>query len=180
MDDKDNTAAIVVLAESRHLPRAHLEKWLSMEEGDRSAFLQVAQALKLRTGQMVTALDLLEEISAREGQKVRTILAGDAVRRTLQGARSAPERARALLDQLRTLRYPRLKRTLDRLSAEVGSLDLPCGAKVFLPKDLNSEELRLEVRIRSGHELRQLIEALERNRPALQRIFELLGGEHEV
>src|SRR5579885_3661925 len=54
-------------AVQHHLPPAAVERWLQMGESDALAMLAVAQELRLRTGQLLTALDLLEEIGVREG-----------------------------------------------------------------------------------------------------------------
>jgi hypothetical protein len=47
---------------------------------------------------------------------------------------------------------------------------------VALPKDLGSDELRIEIRARSGTEFRDSLRALEERADAVERILDLLGG----
>jgi hypothetical protein len=53
-------------AAERHLPDAHLRRWLALTDADRGALLELARKLRLRTGQFVTAFEMLEEIAVRE------------------------------------------------------------------------------------------------------------------
>ena len=99
--------------------------------------------------------------------------------RIANGSGSAPSRASALLEALRTLRYPLLKRMQETLRAEVSALKLPRGISIDLPKDLGSDEVTVSLRVRSGAELARLIEALDQKRPGLTRIVEMLGGKLE-
>src|SRR5690242_6472329 len=72
-------AKIRMLADQRRLPAAHLERWLAFDEVSRGEFLALARKVRLRTGQLVTALDLLEEIAVRERATVAEVLSGDEV-----------------------------------------------------------------------------------------------------
>ncbi len=98
------------------------------------------------------------------------------VRRILDGAGSAPGRARELIEMLRVMRFPRLRRMADLLAAEVAALRLPGGIKVVLPKDLSSDEVKIEICARGGADLQSLIDALARVQAGLGRIADLAGG----
>src|SRR5262249_5000124 len=115
----DLEAEIRDLAARRRLPQASLARWLQLDEPGRAALLKLAHALRLRTGQLVATLDLLDEISVREQSGAAEILARPPLRRVATGSGSAPERARELLDQLRAIRFPRLRETTKRLEAAV-------------------------------------------------------------
>ena len=65
----------------------------------------------------------------------------------------------------------------EQLRAEVSALKLPRGISIDLPKNLGSDELTVSLRVRSAAELAHLLEALERSRPGLTRIVEMLGGK---
>jgi hypothetical protein len=168
---------IRAIAAERRLPPSQLAKWLAMDQPSRAAVLEVARALRVRTGQLVTALDTLDEIAVRERVAVAAILHQPEIRRIANSSGSAPSRASALLEALRTLRYPRLKRMQDDLHAEVSALKLPRGISLDLPKDLGSDELTVSLRARSGTELAHLLEALDQKRAGLTRIIEMLGGK---
>jgi hypothetical protein len=167
-------------ADTRRLPQSHLARWLALGQDDSAALLALADQLRLRTGQLITALEMLEEIAVRDRATVAAVLARREIRRILEGAGSAPGRARALLDQLRAIRFPRLKRAADRLAAEIAALGLPRGVAVLLPRDLGSDELRIEISAHGGAQLDRMLEAIVNKRAGLRRIAGLLGGIDEV
>ncbi len=179
MNADEVDAKIRTLAAERRLPASHRERWLAMDLQSRAAMLEIAHALRLRTGQLVAALDTLDEIAVREHLAAVAILDHPEIRRILRRSGSAPARASALLEALRALRYPLLKRKQDELRAEVSALKLPRGISLDLPKDLGSDEVTVSLRARSGAELAHLLEALDQKRPGLTRIIEILGGKRE-
>jgi hypothetical protein len=170
-------AEIRLTAAQRRLPDAHLERWLAMDHASRGALLAVARKLGLRTGQLVSTLELLEEIAVRERTTAAEILARDEIRRISDGTGSAPARASAIVDALRQLRFPRLKTMQRRLRAEIAALKLPSQISIVLPKELGSDDLTISLQVRSGEELRNLVAALNRSSTGLARIVEMLGGD---
>jgi hypothetical protein len=161
----------------RRLPPSHLARWLAMDRESRAAMLDIARAVRLRTGQLMTALDTIEEIAVREQVTVAKVLERREIRRIAGGPGSAPSRASAILEALRTLRYPILKKMQEQIRAEVSALKLPRGISVVLPKELGSDDLTVSLRVRSAAELARLLEALERSCAGLARIIEMLGGK---
>ena len=176
MASNETDAQIRTIAAERRLPPSHLARWLAMDPLSRAALLDIARALRLRTGQLMTALDTLEEIAVRERVTVAALLDRPEIRRIAGGPGSAPSRASVLLEALRTLRYPLLKRMQEQLRSEISALKLPRGISIVLPKDLGSDELTVSLRVRSSAELAHLLEALDRSRTGLARIIEMLGG----
>ena len=85
-------AEIRAWAALRRLPDAHLERWLALEEPDRAALLEAGRRLRLRTGQFVTALELLEEIAVRDPGRgsVASVLAQDSIRQIFDGRARYP------------------------------------------------------------------------------------------
>ena len=177
MNADEIDARIRALARERRLSASHLARWLAMDPPSRAALLDIADALRLRTGQLTTALDTLEEIAVREQVSVAAVLDRPEIRRVANGSGSAPSRASGLLEALRTLRYPRLKKMQEELRSEVSALKLPRGISIDLPKDLGSDELTVSLRVRSAIELANLLDSLDRSRPGLTRIIEMLGGK---
>jgi hypothetical protein len=177
MNADETDAQIRELAAERRLPQSHLDRWLAMDPPSRAAMFDLARALRLRTGQLVTALETLDEIAVREHVTVAVVLDRPDIRRIANGSGSAPSRASALLEALRTQRYPLLKRMQDELRSEVSALKLPRGISIDLPKELGSDELTVSLRVRSGAELAHLLDALDRSRSGLTRIIEMLGGK---
>jgi hypothetical protein len=177
MNADDIEAQIRALAAERRLPASHLERWLALDSPSRGALLDLARALRFRTGQLVTALDAVDEIAVREHDTIAAVLDRPEIRRIASTPGSAPSRASAMLEALRRLRYPRLKKMQDQLRAEVSALKLPRGISLDLPTDLGSDELTVSLRLRSAAELAHLFDALERSRAGLTRIIEMLGGK---
>ncbi len=177
MNADEIDAQIRTIAAERRIPQSHLARWLAMDAASRGAMLDIARAICLRTGQLVTAIDTLDEIAVREHVTVAAVLDRAEIRRIATGPGSAPSRASAMLAALRTLRFPRLRKMQEQLRAEVSALKLPRGISIDLPENLGSDELTLSLRVRSAAELAHLLEALERSRPGLTRIVEMLGGK---
>jgi hypothetical protein len=177
MNADDIDAQIRDLAAERRLPPSHLKHWLAMDSPSRAAFFDIARALRLRTGQLVTALDTLDEIAVRDHVTIAAILDRPELRRIAKAPGSAPSRATAMLQALRTLRYPRLRKMQEQLRAEVSALKLPRSISLDLPTDLGSDELTVSLRVRSAAELAQLLEVLGQKQTGLTRIIEMLGGK---
>ncbi len=177
MNADETDAQIRTLAGERRLPDSHLVRWLAMDLASRAAILDIARTIRLRTGQLVTALDTLEEIAVRERLTVAAILDRPEIQRIASGSGSAPSRASTLLEALRTLRYPLLKKMQEQLRSDVSALKLPRGISIDLPKELGSDELTVSLRVRSAAELAHLLDALDRSRAGLTRIIEMLGGK---
>jgi hypothetical protein len=173
-------AEIRDLATRRRLPAAYLARWLGLDQSGRSALLELARGLKLRTGQLVAALDLLDEISVREQTSAAQILARPPLRHLVTGAGSAPQRAHALLDELRALRYPRLRETTERLEAAIAALRLPRGIRVLLPRELASDELTIQLAASAPGELDHLLDALLEKRGDFARILAMMCGDDDL
>ena len=173
----DTDQQIRALAAERRLPSTRLARWLAMDPPSRAAMLDVARTLRLRTGQLVAALDTLDEISVRDHVSIASVLDRHEIRRIANGSGSTPSRASALVEALRTLRYPLLKRMQEQLRSEVSALKLPRGISIDLPQELGSDELTVSLRVRSGADLAHLLQALDKRRTGLTRIIEMLGGK---
>jgi len=163
-------------ANAKALPPADVQKWLALSELGRTRLLEIAENLKMHTGQFIAAFALLEEIAIREGQDVGEILACPPLRRVLTSAGSGPGRARALLDELRALRYPRLKHASERLAEAVAAIKLPLGIKIALPRDLASDEVRVEIVAHGSAEMEQLLACLTAKSSEIIGFAAMLGG----
>jgi hypothetical protein len=177
MSDDTADHAIRALASRRHLPESHLAKWLAMDAESRAALIEIVERLKMRTGQIVVAIDLLEEIAIRERATITAILAREEIRRACALDTSGPARAVAFLDALRAIRFPRLKLAVERLSAEVAALRLPAGLRVVLPKNLSSDELMIQLSARTPLEMGNMLDTLSANKSKLVRLAKLIGDD---
>jgi hypothetical protein len=173
-------AAVSAWAAAHHLPPAAAERWMAMGETDALAILAAARELRLRTGQLLSALEMLADIGVREGVGAAAILARCELRPALEGRGSGPERASAFIDKLRELRFPRLARTRSKLEAIVAAMRLPQGLTVLLPKDLSSDEVKIRLTVRTPAELEQLTAALDEHQQELSALLQALGGSDEI
>jgi GrpB-like predicted nucleotidyltransferase (UPF0157 family) len=171
---------ICALASARHLPESHRARWLAMDPRSRAAFLQCAESLRLRTGQIVLALDLLGEIAVRKSKSVAEILTEPDLARIAGRAGSAPGRARSFIDALRAMRFPRLGEALARLESAIGELRLPRGISIVLPRELGSDVLTIRLEVTRAGDLDRAVGILTGRRAAIARILAMLGGSDEV
>jgi len=181
MDSAQTEARIRHWARARALPQAYVARWLGLTEPSRTRLLELAEALKFRTGQFITAFELSEEIAARENTNIADLLCRPRMRQLIEAPGSGPGKARALLGELRVLRYPRLKQATERFAAAVAALGLPRAIRVILPRELASDELRIELVAHGSGEMDQMLKALSDNADQLVRIAAMLGGtDNEV
>jgi hypothetical protein len=171
---------IRALAEKRHLPSSHLTRWIGADAASRDAMMEFARTLGLRTGQIVEALDLLDEISLRQRVEISGVLTRPALARLLTAAGSRPDRARDFVAELRRMRYPRLNDLSRRLHSEIAALKLPGSIRVALPPRLGSDELTFHLTVSSAAALDRALDAMRDRRESIARIIEMLGGTDEV
>ncbi len=176
MDSTEVNRRLLRWANTKALPPAYVQKWLALDERGRARLLEIAENLRMHTGQLIAAIGLLEEIAIREGQDAGDILAAPSLHRVFNSAGSGPGRARALLDELRMLRYPRLRRAVERLAEAVAAIKLPSGIRIVLPRDLASDEVRVEIVARGSTEMEQLLACLIAKSRELVALTAMLGG----
>jgi hypothetical protein len=176
MDMVEADSRIHAWAGAKALPAAYLEKWLALDARARALLLEAAEQLRFRTGQFITVFVLLEEIAVRERQSMAEILELPSVYDAINSSGSAPGRARALIEELRTLRYPKLRQSRRRLEATITALKLPAGIKIALPRELASDEVRIEIAARGGAEMQELLAALIARTEGLVQLAAMLGG----
>ena len=163
-------------AKAKLLPPACVQKWLALSDQGRTRLLEIAETLKMHAGQFIKALAMLDEIAIREGQDVSEILARPSLHRVIKAKGSGPGRARALLDELRALRYPQLKHARERLEHQFAAIKLPSGIRVVLPHDLASDEVRLEIVAHGCVEMERLLACLTAKSGEIVALAAMLGG----
>ncbi|MBF6569685.1 MAG: hypothetical protein IVW54_12515 [Candidatus Binataceae bacterium] len=176
----DVIGAIRQWAADKRLPDAALARWLGLDDESRRALLTMAKELRLRTAQMATVLDLIEEIGLRESATAAAILAREPVTAVIAGGGSTPDRASAMIEALRAIRFPELTRAREHLEARIRALSLPRSVRVRLPRELSSDELTLELRAHTAVEMEAALNALGRVSGDLQEIVRLLGKGDEI
>ena len=163
-------------AEEKSLPPAHVQKWVELDEPGRTRLLELAETLKMRAGQCVAALGLLEEIAIRESQTIAEILDRPAFQRIVDSPGSGPGRVRLMINELRAIRYPQLNRAAKGLAERIAALKLPPGVKIALPRDLASDELRIQIVTHGTVETEEALRCLTAKTPDLIRLAGTLSG----
>ena len=74
-------------------------------------------------------------------------------------------------DVIRTIR-----RAVERLAKEVAALKLPPGIKVVLPRDLASDEVRVEIVAHGSAEMEQLLVCLTAKSSEIVALAAMLAG----
>jgi len=120
---------------------------------------------------------MVAEVATVAREPVARVLARPALQRILQGSDAAPARANAFLEEMRMIRFPRLALARERLRQEIARLGLPAQVSVAVPRSLESDELRIVLRVRGASELEDSIAALTNGIAGLRRIIGLLGGD---
>jgi hypothetical protein len=177
MTAHETNTAIRALAGEKRLPETHVERWLAMDEDSRAALLAIARTLKFRSGQLTTAIDLLDEIAVREKTSAAKVLDDPKARAIAEGRGSAPGRARAMLEYLGAARFPELARARAALDSHIAALNLPHGAQMVLPRELASDEVTITLKLRNAGDLDRMLARLVDAKPQIATILDKLGGK---
>ncbi len=177
MTVNETDTAIRALAAQKRLPETYLERWLAMDADSRAALLAIARTLKYRTGQLATAIDLLDEIAVRDKTSAAKVLGDPKARAIAEGRGSAPGRARAMLEYLGAARFPELARARAALDADIAALHLPRGTQIALPSELASDEVTITLRFRNTGDFDQMLAHLNDAKPQIAAILDKLGGK---
>ena len=103
----------------------------------------------------------MNDISDMEGKNFSQILDEEPFRGVLRSIRlNKPQKAKALLEELRLRRYPRLKAVERRFQEKLESLSLPEGARIDHPAYFEAPGCTLQVRFRDGEQLMEKLRYL--------------------
>jgi hypothetical protein len=162
-------------AQEKRLSTQTVQRWQSWSEEDQAALLIVAKELLLNENQLRDFIDWLEEIAARDGVAVRVILARVELQRPLEAKLSRNDKLKAVKEELRKIRYPRLSQLEDDLRAAIKALDLGNRVRVSFPPALEGNEITLEIKVRNIDEVRSSLTLLQQKLEdgSLQRVFAL-------
>lgn len=116
--------------------------------------LQCIIDLMLNFNQQMQFIDIMNDISEMEGAGFSRILEAGPVAAVLENRRlNKPQKARKLLEELRSRRYPRWTAAEKRFQRKQGGLSLPGGARIDHPAYFEAPGYRLEVQFQDGGEL---------------------------
>jgi hypothetical protein len=117
--------------------------------------------LMLNFNQQIQFIDIMTDISAIEGESFSQILDAEPMRAVLENAHlNKPQKAKKLLEELRSRRYPRLKRAEKRFQENLERLSLPEGTRIDHPSCFEAPGYRLEVQFQDGANLMEKLQHL--------------------
>jgi hypothetical protein len=162
----------------RGFQRQTVDRWLQLSGADAAAIWELTRDLRLGENQLRDLWEWSEEIAARDGSTLATVLALEPVRLARRTAGGRNDRLKALKAALRRLRFPALTKTQDRINALIASLGLPAGVRLSVADLLEGDDLRAEIVARDPAGLEAGARALAdaAATPACEEIFELLSG----
>ena len=110
--------------------------------------------LTLNFNQQIQFIDIMNDLSIKERQSFARILEAEPMAAILENKHlNKPQKAKKLLEELRTRRYPRWRAAGRRFQENMARLSLPEGTKIDHPAYFEAPGYRLEVQFQDGAEL---------------------------
>lgn len=134
---------------------------LEMKGGLQPTLFMWILILRLNFNQQNQFIEYISDISNIDNKSIPEILAEEQFVKILEDRRSNnPQKARKLLDLLRTRRNPLLTRSEKTFKRNIAGLDLPVGVSIKHPPFFETPDYRLEILFRNGRELKEKIDSL--------------------
>jgi hypothetical protein len=142
---------------------AALKAAMTVETTSRLALLRMLHNLMLNINQQIQFIDYIIDLSHSNHKNIVEILQapplGDLCRQT---SMNGPQKARAILNCLRSIRFPALSQVEQGFKASVSRLNLPKGVRIAPPPYFEGPELKMEILFRHGRELKEKVDHLAR------------------
>lgn len=128
---------------------------------DRSEVFEVVRNLRLGTGMLRDVLELIEEVSLRDGKPVGMILEDCGLQDVISSDElSSPHKAAKLKLLLRKARYPRLSRLEERFAAVRKELSIRPGLSLEAAPFFEGDWIRAQFRFSTAEELEAFAQEL--------------------
>ncbi len=140
-----------------------LKQILPLTRTDRMTVFSLISELKLNINQTNQLIDYLNDLSQKHGESFEQLLGSDSIQGLFSDpASNRPQKARALLRELRSRRLPTLVAAEKAFGKKVARLPLPQGVSIKAPPYFEGPDYRLEILFRQGRDLREKVERLAR------------------
>lgn len=134
-----------------------------LDNRSRSVILRCVSELGLNFNQQLQFIDYITDISIKEGKSIADIMDEHQFLSHLKEKdKNTPQKARAVLNLLRTRRFPFLSKNEKDFIKRINRLGLPDGIRIRHPPYFEGQDYRLEIVFKDGIELRQKVCALAR------------------
>jgi hypothetical protein len=158
---------------------AALKVAMAVEPASRRHLLRALHELRLNINKQLQFIDYIIDISNEKHKNIREILQEPPLD-DLWGHTSTnrPQKARAILDTLRSIRYPILSQSEQGFRSSVSRLNLPKGVRIEPPPYFEGPALKMEILFRDGRDLKKKVGHLAQME-GLQTIGPPWEGGHE-
>jgi hypothetical protein len=137
------------------------EALLDVETGFRSALIKSMVNLKLTFNQQLQFIELAIDICTRDGVDVPELFNQTPFVGVMENERlNPPQKAKAILGHLKSIRFPRLTRSIESFNRAVSELGLPDGTRISHSPFFEGPDYRLEVSFKNGKQLKDRITIL--------------------
>jgi hypothetical protein len=144
-----------------HITLGTAKVLLEMDIESRKQIFYLISSIKLNINQQAQLLDYLIDLSRIYSKSTPDILREHPLESICSDTRmNNPQKAKALLHQLRAKRFPILYQAEMTFKNKVLSLDLPKGIRINAPPYFEGPNYRLEVLFKHGKELIEKIKSL--------------------
>jgi hypothetical protein len=134
---------------------------MEVDPDSRSAMFGWISKIRLNSNQQTQFIEYARDISIKEEKKVTELLGEKSFSSIMEnGELNNPQKAKGVLDLLRSRRFPFLSRSEKVFQRKVSSLPLPEGVKVHHPPYFEGPDYRLEILFKEGKELKEKVDSL--------------------
>lgn len=134
---------------------------LDLDPEPRSIVFQWIRDLKLNVNQQSLFIETTLDISMNEDKRLSELLGETPLLKIKEDKRlNTPQKARRLLDYLRSRRFPKLSDSEKAFEKRIKNLGLPENVKISHPPFFEGPEYRLEILFKNGRGLGETIKAL--------------------
>ncbi len=137
------------------------EALMQVEPDFRSGLIHSILDLKLTFNQQLQFIDLTIDICIRDGIGINELLNQASFAGIMKNENlNLPQKAKATLGILESIRFPLLTRSIDSFRKTVSELGLPAGTRISHSPFFEGPEYRLEIPFKNGRQLRERINVL--------------------
>jgi len=134
---------------------------LDTDEKSRKALIEWIINLNLNFNQQLQFIDMILDLSYNNKCPIPAVLEDDPFKSFISDRPlNLPQRAKALMREIRKLCFPRLAAAERSFKATLSRLNLPDGVALQAPAYFEAPDYLLQVRFKKGRELREKLRAL--------------------
>jgi ParB-like chromosome segregation protein Spo0J len=131
---------------------------LELEQAAQQTLIHWIDMLKLNFNHQVQFIEYCSDISKREETTIIELLNESSFRSVPENPRlNNPQKAKAMLEALRTRRFPRLARARSAVERALAAVSMPPETSIRYDPFLEDPHYRLEIKFRNGRELKKTI-----------------------